>query len=143
MPETQLEQARLMPERMRMMCAGTTPLEVGTGAASLTVSFGVSSLNGENLSLDELILRADTALYASKKSGRNRVAAWRPKTGEWFSLMPKLLYRWGEFARTPTLRQAQPFWLCSAVDLSCVLWVLLCDDDCKTHHVLKNNPQAC
>ncbi len=82
LPETGQEQAYLMAERIRRICAGTASLDVGDVTVSLTVSFGVASLGGEALSLDELILRADTALYASKKAGRNRVTVWRPGMGE-------------------------------------------------------------
>ena len=75
LPETDLEQARQMAERMRKGCA-ETPLDVGSATVNLTVSFGVSSLGNETLPLDELLLRADKALYASKEAGRNRVTVW-------------------------------------------------------------------
>lgn len=39
----------------------------------VTVSIGVSELEAEMSSFDELFAKADTALYASKNSGRNRV----------------------------------------------------------------------
>lgn len=39
----------------------------------ITVSIGVSELEPEMTSFDELFAKADTALYASKNSGRNRV----------------------------------------------------------------------
>ncbi len=79
LPESDLEQARQMVEHIRKRLAGTASLEVGPASVSLTVSFGVASLDGENLSLDELILRADSALYAAKEAGRNRVTLWRPE----------------------------------------------------------------
>ena len=78
LPDTGLEQAHMMAERIRRRCAGTTPLEVGQATVSTTVSFGVASREDEDISLDDLILRADTALYSSKKAGRNRVTVWRP-----------------------------------------------------------------
>ncbi|MCP4140616.1 MAG: diguanylate cyclase [Chloroflexi bacterium] len=79
LPETRLKQAHLMAERIRMMCVGTAPLAVGSSVVSITLSFGVASLDDEELSLDDLILRADTALYEAKTTGRNRVAIWHPK----------------------------------------------------------------
>ncbi|OQX63771.1 MAG: hypothetical protein B5M51_04715, partial [Anaerolinea sp. 4484_236] len=75
LPETNLEQAEQMAERMRKGCA-ETPLDVGSATVKITVSFGVSSLDNETLPLDELLLRADNALYASKEAGRNRVTVW-------------------------------------------------------------------
>jgi diguanylate cyclase (GGDEF)-like protein len=76
LPESDLEQAGQMAERIRMRLAGTAPLEVGAASVPLTASFGVSSLDDESLSLDELILRADSALYDAKEAGRNRVSVW-------------------------------------------------------------------
>ena len=76
LPETEVEQARQIAERMRKTCAETT-LDIGEDTVKPTISFGVSSLGNENLLLDELLLRADRALYASKESGRNRVRVWK------------------------------------------------------------------
>jgi len=41
----------------------------------LTVSVGIASFRGAGDSADGLILRADKALYAAKREGRNRVVA--------------------------------------------------------------------
>ena len=41
----------------------------------VTVSFGVSAAGGEEVDYDELFRAADAALYAAKRSGRNRVLA--------------------------------------------------------------------
>ncbi|MCL1110869.1 GGDEF domain-containing protein [Shewanella schlegeliana] len=46
---------------------------------NITASFGVSSNNREDLSLDPVLKRADIALYASKHSGRNRVTLYTPE----------------------------------------------------------------
>jgi diguanylate cyclase (GGDEF)-like protein len=40
---------------------------------SVTMSFGVAELISYDLNIDQLITRADEALYLSKKKGRNRV----------------------------------------------------------------------
>ena len=78
LPETDLEQAYQMAERMRKDCA-ETPLDLKLASVNLTISFGVANLGGEKLLLDELLLRADKALYEAKDAGRNQVAVWRDK----------------------------------------------------------------
>ncbi len=56
-------------ERLRAQIAA---LKIGTGALSLTCSFGVSQwLAGDTI--DRLLKRADMALYEAKIGGRNRV----------------------------------------------------------------------
>ena len=45
----------------------------------ITVSMGVAVADGqEKISADELIRRADEALYQAKATGRNRVSVWKP-----------------------------------------------------------------
>ncbi|MBE0468934.1 MAG: diguanylate cyclase [Methyloprofundus sp.] len=39
--------------------------------ANITVSIGISTLEDDIKSLDELILRADKAMYVAKNKGRN------------------------------------------------------------------------
>ncbi len=75
LPETDLEQAAEIAKRIRKYRA-ETPLDIGLASISLTISFGVASLGDENLPLDELLLRADKALYQAKEAGRNRVILW-------------------------------------------------------------------
>ncbi|MES0875252.1 diguanylate cyclase domain-containing protein [Sinimarinibacterium thermocellulolyticum] len=43
-----------------------------------TVWVGVSSLDASDPHIDELLRRADTALYQAKRQERNRVIAERP-----------------------------------------------------------------
>jgi len=75
LPETDLEQAHQMAERMCEKCA-KTPLEIGQNSINMTISFGVSSLGKKKLLLDQLLLHADKALYKSKEGGRNQVTVW-------------------------------------------------------------------
>lgn len=46
----------------------------GEDSFSLTISIGLAPIEDETTSLDQLIDRADQALYAAKRGGRNRVA---------------------------------------------------------------------
>ena len=43
-----------------------------------TVSAGVATMEADISGLDGLIKRADFALYAAKRAGRNRVEGWTP-----------------------------------------------------------------
>ncbi len=73
LPETKSEQALEVAERLRLAVAGATvPLEQG-GSVHLTVSIGVTSLVATDARIDDVLKRADTALYAAKNAGRNRV----------------------------------------------------------------------
>ena len=45
--------------------------------AALRASFGVAELLASDQSLEDMVARADTALYDAKKEGKNRVAIWR------------------------------------------------------------------
>ena len=46
---------------------------------TITVSLGVACLDPPNpITPDELVNRADVALYASKHDGGNRVTVWKP-----------------------------------------------------------------
>ena len=68
LPETTLQEALGVAERIRAACAqpGVEP--------SCTVSIGVATNAHGNDTVDSLIARADTAVYRAKTLGRNRVA---------------------------------------------------------------------
>lgn len=74
MPDTDMALARVVAERIRNEVA-LHPFIVEEGAKQLpiTVSLGVSCLQDGDDNGDQLIKRADTALYEAKRAGRNMV----------------------------------------------------------------------
>ena len=76
MPETDVAYAYSVAERLRKSIE-TTPIEISRapGKLSITVSIGITGLEGDHDSAEALLHRADQALYRAKKTGRNRVVA--------------------------------------------------------------------
>jgi two-component system cell cycle response regulator len=74
MPETELEIAAAVAERLRV-AIGRRPFTVGATATalSLTVSIGVTATASGGDARDQMLARADDALYAAKSGGRDRV----------------------------------------------------------------------
>jgi diguanylate cyclase (GGDEF)-like protein len=48
-------------------------IQTEQGDMQVTVSLGAVEMDAQDENVDDLIRRADTALYAAKKAGRNRV----------------------------------------------------------------------
>jgi diguanylate cyclase (GGDEF)-like protein len=72
LPDTNTEGARLTAERIRERIQ-STPLTVGNNKISITASMGVASYPDHGADYEQVFEAADTALYASKTSGKNRV----------------------------------------------------------------------
>lgn len=72
LPMTGIDGARIVAERIRQVCDGT-PIPIGRGTIKVSVSIGISLLMTGMSRSDELIARADNALYEAKNTGRNRV----------------------------------------------------------------------
>ena len=76
MPETSLETAHRIAERLRVHVAGS-PFRVSKVGEPLnvTISIGVACTTGVEDTPDSLLKRADEAVYDAKAAGRNQVVA--------------------------------------------------------------------
>ncbi len=72
LPGSSLENAMRIADVLRERIE-IAPLTYKSKALEMTASFGVATLSNADNSMDEVIVRADTALYRSKREGRNRV----------------------------------------------------------------------
>lgn len=73
LPDTRAVRAKMIAERIRL-CFEELNFELeGDGMAKFSASFGIAQTDHAIRSLNELIAKADAALYASKHKGRNRV----------------------------------------------------------------------
>jgi diguanylate cyclase (GGDEF)-like protein len=77
--QTEVEGARGVSERLRARLAEATHTFQNVSIQK-TASFGIAGFDGTAvpLSPEELLKRADQALYQAKRSGRNRVVVWTP-----------------------------------------------------------------
>ncbi len=76
MPDTDAALALLVGERLRQKIAGEPfPIADSGKSIAVTVSIGICSLASPEDTADNLIKRADQALYLAKRDGRNRVVA--------------------------------------------------------------------
>ncbi len=74
LPNTDTTSASLIADRIRRMVEDLNVLHAGsTTAACLTVSVGGVTGKSSDLDATRLLAAADTALYASKRDGRNRI----------------------------------------------------------------------
>jgi diguanylate cyclase (GGDEF)-like protein len=68
LPDTTLEQAWHFAERTRMQVK-----ESDIAGNRVTISLGVTSLQEQDLTIDDMVKRADDVLYRAKNAGRDRV----------------------------------------------------------------------
>ncbi len=78
MPETALEEAMMIAERLRENASEAT-LPTRAGNMVITISLGVVKLEDDCRNLEELLDRSDQAMYVSKRTGRNKVTSWKPE----------------------------------------------------------------
>lgn len=81
MPDTDEEGAKILAERLRHNVE-TTPVRAGDLSLQITVSIGIAVYFGSKARIDgkdvleQLIKRADAAMYKAKQKGRNRVEVY-------------------------------------------------------------------
>jgi diguanylate cyclase (GGDEF)-like protein len=73
LPETDASNALVMADRLR---AAVEDMKVDKLPKSITVSIGVSEVRPGETTVDAALSRADKALYAAKRAGRNRAALY-------------------------------------------------------------------
>lgn len=76
LPHTTAEEAHVVAERMRQSVAAQSMVIHGT--MPVTISIGIASLRPGDDTVDALIQRADDAMYAAKRAGRNRSSVAPP-----------------------------------------------------------------
>ena len=77
LPETGSEKAMAAAERIRETIE-TRDFNLGETSAHITASLGiVTYIPPEEATIDELLDRADQAMYIAKRSGRNQVHLWK------------------------------------------------------------------
>ena len=74
LPETNLDQAKVVAERVQKAWA-QTPCNVDGRLIFSTVSIGVAEANAQDTSFEDVLRRADRMMYKAKEAGRNRIAA--------------------------------------------------------------------
>ena len=77
LPETNVQQAQKIANRMRLLIMDR-PIVTDRGDISVTVSMGISSMEGDcDSRLEWVVDQADQALLLAKESGRNKVMIWQ------------------------------------------------------------------
>ncbi len=77
LPQTGLQEAQLIAERLRQSVEATTITHHDL-TLSITVSIGVSIMDEHDHTYESVLKRADDALYEAKRTGRNRVFTRTP-----------------------------------------------------------------
>jgi two-component system cell cycle response regulator len=72
MPDTPLSRAFQIGERLRAGIAADT-FDIGAEPIRVTASVGVAAIEASDEQPEQVFKRADVALYAAKRQGRNRV----------------------------------------------------------------------
>ena len=72
LPGTDLRDAMALADQL-CDTIGSSPMELASAGLPMTSSFGVAAISDRDTELDDMVRRADRALYRSKRAGRNQV----------------------------------------------------------------------
>ena len=72
LPETVKDAAFILADRLRK---GVSEIKVGN-LPPVTISLGIATFPDDGSNIDDLVQRADAALYAAKENGRNQVVSY-------------------------------------------------------------------
>jgi diguanylate cyclase (GGDEF)-like protein len=90
LPHTGAKAALAVAEKIRAAIARSR-VEGEQGGVRFTASFGIAALDGGEIDVDQMLKRADTALYAAKEAGRNNCQLWQPDENADASLLRRVL----------------------------------------------------
>lgn len=76
LPHTNRDDATVVAEKVRQAIA-SVDIQGTRGPIPISASFGIAALPRNACDIDELLRRADTAMYEAKQSGRNRCVEWQ------------------------------------------------------------------
>ncbi len=85
LPKTPYDIAQLVAERIRQAIAAAT-LQIDSETMHITASLGFASYPQHAQKQEDLLKRADIALYESKHNGRNRVTGYTPEIDDTASI---------------------------------------------------------
>ena len=75
LPQTELEPAKILAERLRVQIEDMVIETDAIDKLSITASIGLAVLDHDKDDVDSFVNRADKALYWAKDTGRNRAVA--------------------------------------------------------------------
>lgn len=90
LPETSIHHAQIIANRIRLLILDR-PIMTDRGDISITVSLGISSMEGDcDSRLEWIVDQADQALLRAKELGRNRVVTWQDNQLSLYQKIEKL-----------------------------------------------------
>lgn len=76
LPETDIQGATIIAERLRKLTSDNV-LTFNDHKISFTISIGIAEFKDGEVTIDQALSRADSAVYDAKKAGRDRISAFR------------------------------------------------------------------
>ena len=73
LPETNAQQASILADRIRIRIENKKLVDDDNHKFFVTASFGISQYKKNDTTIEDIVKRADKALYQAKRAGRNRV----------------------------------------------------------------------